>query len=82
MRWLFMVIMGTCLITYMWVWSSLRFFDDSVAPLVDYMFEGYNGTIFTYGQSKSKKTYIMGNGNRNNGIIIPKVIEKIFQGVQ
>ncbi|KAK4387682.1 Kinesin-like protein KIN-4C [Sesamum angolense] len=35
-------------------------FDECVAPLVDALFHGYNGTVLAYGQTGSGKTYTMG----------------------
>ncbi|KAH7849370.1 hypothetical protein Vadar_016870 [Vaccinium darrowii] len=64
---------------------SSRIFDDCVAPIVDALFHGYNGTVLAYGQTGSGKTYTMGtnyNGEEHNGGIIPKVVETIFSRVQ
>ncbi|CAK9163619.1 unnamed protein product [Ilex paraguariensis] len=64
--------------------SSSRIFDEFVAPLVDALFHGYNGTVLAYGQTGSGKTYTMGtnyNGEEHNGGIIPKVMETIFSRV-
>ncbi|KMT00214.1 hypothetical protein BVRB_1g020280 [Beta vulgaris subsp. vulgaris] len=62
-----------------------RIFDDCVAPLIDALFKGYNGTVLAYGQTGSGKTYTMGtnyNGEDNAGGIIPQVMQKIFSGVE
>ncbi|KAI8550248.1 hypothetical protein RHMOL_Rhmol06G0089900 [Rhododendron molle] len=64
--------------------SSSRIYDDCVAPIVDALFNGYNGTVLAYGQTGSGKTYTMGtnyNGQEHNGGIIPKVVETIFSRV-
>ncbi|XP_059637201.1 kinesin-like protein KIN-4C [Cornus florida] len=64
---------------------SFRIFEECVAPLVDALFLGYNGTVLAYGQTGSGKTYTMGtnyNGEEHNGGIIPKVMETIFSRVE
>ncbi|KZV37403.1 hypothetical protein F511_01271 [Dorcoceras hygrometricum] len=56
-------------------------YDECVAPLVDALFSGYNGTVLAYGQTGSGKTYTMGtnyNGEGHQGGVIPKVIDTIF----
>ncbi|XP_071925031.1 kinesin-like protein KIN-4C isoform X1 [Coffea arabica] len=65
--------------------SSSRIFDECVAPLVDALFHGYNGTVLAYGQTGSGKTYTMGtnyNGEDHKGGVIPKVMETIFSRVE
>ncbi|GAB2252256.1 hypothetical protein Droror1_Dr00005103 [Drosera rotundifolia] len=63
---------------------SSRIFDECIAPLIDALFHGYNGTVLAYGQTGSGKTYTMGtnyNGEGNNDGIIPRVMEMIFSKV-
>ncbi|GFP89555.1 chromosome-associated kinesin kif4 [Phtheirospermum japonicum] len=60
---------------------SSSIFDDCVAPLVDALFHGYNGTVLAYGQTGSGKTYTMGtnyNGEEHGSGVIPKVMNTIF----
>lgn len=56
-------------------------YDESVYPLVNSVLEGFNGTIFAYGQTGTGKTYTM-EGNRNHGLdgmgIIPRSFDQIF----
>ncbi|KAL2489056.1 P-loop containing nucleoside triphosphate hydrolase superfamily protein [Forsythia ovata] len=62
-----------------------RIFDDCVAPLVDALFHGYNGTVLAYGQTGSGKTYTMGtnyNGEEHESGVIPKVMDTIFSKVE
>lgn len=40
--------------------SQAELYAKLVAPLVDRVLEGYNGCVFTYGQTASGKTYTMG----------------------
>lgn len=39
---------------------SAELFGECVAPLVEGLFEGYNGTVLAYGQTGAGKTYILG----------------------
>ncbi|KAF5955373.1 hypothetical protein HYC85_008229 [Camellia sinensis] len=81
---------GSHVFTFDYVFGSTgypcyRIFDESVAPIVDALFHGYNGTVLAYGQTGSGKTYTMGtnyNGEEHNGGIIPKVMETIFSRVE
>ncbi|GAB4844184.1 Kinesin-like protein KIN-4C [Ancistrocladus abbreviatus] len=63
---------------------SSQIFDKCVAPLIEALFQGYNGTVLAYGQTGSGKTYTMGtnySGKENTGVI-PKVMETIFSRVE
>lgn len=58
---------------------------DCVAPLVDALFSGYNGTVLAYGQTGSGKTYTMGtnyNGEGHQGGVIPNVMDTIFSKME
>lgn len=61
--------------------SQKQIYDEIAKPLIDDVLKGYNGTIFTYGQSGSGKTYTMYGENifddENQGII-PRSIIQIF----
>ncbi|CAA2955240.1 kinesin KIN-4C [Olea europaea subsp. europaea] len=62
-----------------------RIFDECVAPLVDSLFHGYNGTVLAYGQTGSGKTYTMGtnyHGEEHQNGVIPKVMDTIFSKVE
>ncbi|KAL8131058.1 hypothetical protein AgCh_007114 [Apium graveolens] len=64
---------------------SSRIYEECVAPLVDALCQGYNGTVLAYGQTGSGKTYTMGtnyNGEGRNGGVIPNVMETIFSRVE
>jgi len=64
--------------------SQSNLFDRLVAPIVGSFLEGFNATIFAYGQTGTGKTFTMGTNTRVNGItnsdrgIIPRVLETIF----
>lgn len=60
-----------------------RVFNEVAKDVVDSCFEGYNGTIFAYGQSGSGKTFtITGGAERyaDRGII-PRTLSYIFSHV-
>ena len=42
---------------YEWTVPTQTVFQDMAQPLVDKLFEGFNGTLFAYGQTGSGKTY-------------------------
>jgi hypothetical protein len=55
-------------------------------PITDAVLQGYNGTIFAYGQTSSGKTFTM-TGNPDNLYdeeirgIIPRTVEGLFEGI-
>ncbi|XP_050233061.1 kinesin-like protein KIN-5D [Mercurialis annua] len=60
-------------------------YDMAVAPIVFEVLEGYNCTIFAYGQTGTGKTYTMeGGGRKKNGEfpsdagVIPRAVKQIF----
>ncbi|EEF29570.1 kinesin-like protein KIN-5D [Ricinus communis] len=60
-------------------------YDLAVSPIVYEVLEGYNCTIFAYGQTGTGKTYTMeGGGRRKNGEfpsdagVIPRAVKQIF----
>nr|CAB3259107.1 chromosome-associated kinesin KIF4A [Phallusia mammillata] len=61
----------------------------SVAPLIDGIFKGFNGTVIAYGQTGSGKTYSMGSAHcvsqsaSDEGVgVIPRVINDLFNGIE
>jgi kinesin family protein 3/17 len=52
-------------------------YDESAFPLVESVIEGYNGTIFAYGQTGCGKTHTM-LGTQDNPGIIPGCFKHIF----
>ncbi|XP_070598837.1 kinesin-like protein KIF27 isoform X2 [Erythrolamprus reginae] len=55
-----------------------------IKPLVASLIEGYNATVFAYGQTSSGKTYTIGGGHiasvaEEERGIIPRAIQEIFQ---
>ncbi|KAI3669796.1 hypothetical protein L6452_41208 [Arctium lappa] len=63
---------------------SSKMFDECVAPLLDDLFQGYNGTVIAYGQTGSGKTYTMGTAPKegcNRGLIF-QVMNTIFNKIE
>ncbi|KAL8272471.1 hypothetical protein Esti_003594 [Eimeria stiedai] len=55
-----------------------RVYDDAAFRIVESVAEGYNGTVFAYGQTGTGKTFTMiGEGDELQGII-PRAFEHIF----
>ncbi|KAJ8412306.1 hypothetical protein AAFF_G00145730 [Aldrovandia affinis] len=65
---------------YDWDSKQLDLYDESFRPLVDSVLQGFNGTIFAYGQTGTGKTYTM-EGLRNDPErrgVIPNSFDHIF----
>ncbi|KAI9658010.1 MAG: Kinesin heavy chain [Bathelium mastoideum] len=59
-------------------------FDFSIRPTVDDILNGYNGTVFAYGQTGAGKSYTMMGGDIDDDEskgIIPRIVEQIFAGI-
>ncbi|KAJ4359664.1 Kinesin heavy chain [Didymosphaeria variabile] len=59
-------------------------FDYSIRPTVDDILNGYNGTVFAYGQTGAGKSYtMMGTGIEDEvgKGIIPRIVEQIFASI-
>ncbi|XP_078580045.1 uncharacterized protein LOC144864124 isoform X3 [Branchiostoma floridae x Branchiostoma japonicum] len=52
-------------------------YDEIAQPIIESVMEGYNGTIFAYGQTSSGKTYTMMGDGKTEGII-PYAIDDMF----
>lgn len=55
-------------------------FDTVVKPIVDAAVNGFNGTVFAYGQTSSGKTFTM-MGDLNEPGIITLAIEHMFDAI-
>lgn len=55
-------------------------FDNVVKPIVDAAVNGFNGTVFAYGQTSSGKTFTM-MGDLNEPGIITLAIEHMFDAI-
>ncbi|KAI1079469.1 P-loop containing nucleoside triphosphate hydrolase protein [Whalleya microplaca] len=63
---------------------QLDIFDYSIKPTVDDILNGYNGTVFAYGQTGAGKSYtMMGTSieDEEGRGITPRIIEQIFSSI-
>lgn len=51
-----------------------------MSPIVDAAVNGFNGTVFAYGQTSSGKTYTMMGTDEEDGII-PLAIKRMFDTI-
>ncbi|KAM9026537.1 centromere-associated protein E [Ara ararauna] len=58
--------------------STEKLYEGVAVPIIQSAVQGYNGTIFAYGQTASGKTYTM-MGNEDAVGIIPKAIQHVFK---
>lgn len=62
--------------------NQKKIFDTTARTVVESALQGYNATIFAYGQTGTGKTYTMEGFNRDGSVesrgIIPRAIEQIF----
>ncbi|NXN34094.1 CENPE protein, partial [Nycticryphes semicollaris] len=58
--------------------NTHQLYEGVAVPIIKSAVQGYNGTIFAYGQTASGKTYTM-MGNDDSVGIIPKAIQHIFK---
>jgi kinesin family protein 5 len=59
-------------------------FDFSIKPTVDDILNGYNGTVFAYGQTGAGKSYtMMGTSidDKEGRGVIPRIVEQIFESI-
>lgn len=71
---------------YVYDWNSLqeKIYTDTGYPIVESVLEGYNGTIFAYGQTGTGKTFTMEGKDEPTALrgIIPRTFEQIFFGIE
>ncbi|GMH45965.1 hypothetical protein BSKO_13929 [Bryopsis sp. KO-2023] len=65
-------------------WNSQQqaIFDECARPIVDSVMEGYNGTIFAYGQTGTGKTHTMEGVPGDQQGIIPNTFNHIFEKIE
>ncbi|RYN20666.1 Kinesin heavy chain [Alternaria arborescens] len=59
-------------------------FDYSIRPTVDDILNGYNGTVFAYGQTGAGKSYTMMGSDMDDEVgkgVIPRIIQQIFASI-
>ncbi|KAG7508109.1 centromere-associated protein E [Solea senegalensis] len=61
--------------------TTNHLYQDIAKPLVVSTVEGYNGTIFAYGQTSSGKTFTMMGSDHIPGVI-PLAVEDVFQTIK
>ncbi len=64
--------------------TQVECFGAVAAPIVDDVLQGYNATIFAYGQTASGKTFTMEGADITNAVsrgIIPRTVSALFLGV-
>uniref|UniRef100_A0A3B4FBH1 Kinesin motor domain-containing protein n=1 Tax=Pundamilia nyererei TaxID=303518 RepID=A0A3B4FBH1_9CICH len=61
--------------------TTSQLYNGIAKPLVVHTVEGYNGTIFAYGQTSSGKTFTMMGTSRTPGVI-PQAVEDVFQSIK
>ncbi|PON72836.1 Kinesin-like protein [Parasponia andersonii] len=64
-------------------------YDQAIAPIVNEVLEGFNCTVFAYGQTGTGKTYTMEGGMKNKGGdlpaeagVIPRAVRQIFDTLE
>jgi kinesin family protein 3/17 len=66
--------------------NQKKIYDTTARSVVESSLQGYNATIFAYGQTGTGKTYTMEGFNSEGSVeergIIPRAIEQIFQHIQ
>ena len=69
--------------TYGWKATQEQIFNETAKPILESVMQGYNGTIFAYGQTGTGKTYTMeGRDTDADKGIIPRTIEWIFSNIK
>ncbi|XP_054058213.1 centromere-associated protein E isoform X2 [Rissa tridactyla] len=58
--------------------NTQQLYEGVAVPIIQSAVQGYNGTIFAYGQTASGKTYTM-MGNEDSVGIIPKAVQHVFK---
>ncbi|NWX41911.1 CENPE protein, partial [Steatornis caripensis] len=58
--------------------NTQQLYEGVAVPIIESAVQGYNGTIFAYGQTASGKTYTM-MGNEDSVGVIPKAIQHVFK---
>ncbi|XP_034628454.1 centromere-associated protein E [Trachemys scripta elegans] len=58
--------------------STQQVYERVAVPIIKSAVQGYNGTVFAYGQTASGKTYTMMGNDKSMGII-PKAVQDVFK---
>ena len=60
-------------------------FDEAVEPIVADVMNGFNGTVFAYGQTSSGKTHTMMGPDMNDKVnrgVIPRMVSYVFNCIE
>ncbi len=57
-------------------------YQETASPIVDSVLEGYNGTIFCYGQTGTGKTFTMEGAKGDDKGIIPNAFDHVFRAIE
>jgi hypothetical protein len=70
-------------LVYDWTASQKNIYLDTAHPIILNVLEGYNGTIFAYGQTGTGKTHTMTGveSDQNEKGIMPRSFEDIFESI-
>ena len=65
--------------------SQIEVYDNAARPIIDSVLDGFNGTIFAYGQTSSGKTFTMQGPDINDVEmqgIIPRMVRTVFSRIE
>ncbi|CDJ70462.1 hypothetical protein ENH_00083820 [Eimeria necatrix] len=62
--------------------TQAEVYRDLASDIVESVMEGFNGTIFAYGQTGTGKTYTMFGGEGEEKGITPRAFSAIFNSIQ
>jgi len=65
--------------------TQKQVYDCAAKPIIDSVLDGFNGTIFAYGQTSSGKTHTMTGSNLENVElqgIIPRMVRTVFNRIE
>eukprot|EP00928_Gymnodinium_smaydae_P054007 TRINITY_DN3785_c0_g1_i1.p1 TRINITY_DN3785_c0_g1~~TRINITY_DN3785_c0_g1_i1.p1 ORF type:complete len:679 (+),score=126.98 TRINITY_DN3785_c0_g1_i1:144-2039(+) len=73
---------------FSWNSSQREVYDFAARPVIEAVLEGFNGTVFAYGQTASGKTHTMegsedcaGDAESSERGVIPRMVASIFDGI-
>jgi len=67
-----------------WTSSQQEIYEETSAPIIANVLEGYNGTIFAYGQTGTGKTHTMAGSDTDHKQrgIMPRSFEDVFKSIE
>ena len=69
---------------YDWTNTQQEIYEETGAPIISNVLEGYNGTIFAYGQTGTGMTHTMTGieGDQKQRGVMPRAFEDIFRNIE